>query len=152
MTRRRLAAIVVCGIAFAGALAYLHDPPWIDRITSGLRDWEERPPGTRYRWTNGHAAFFVPSDAASITLPLRAGLPSPDGHPVSVTVSVDDRWLASLELVDPEAWVRPTLPLPRSHGWRRHRLVEIRVSRTLASLNLGVQLGEVEMQPRGAGR
>ncbi len=152
MTRRHLIASAVCGIAFAAALAYLYDPPWIERITSGLRGWEENPPGTRYRWTNGHAAFFVPSDATSITVPLRAGLSSPDGGPVSVTLSVDDRWLASLELVDPDAWVRPTFPLPRNHGWRRHRRVDIRVSRTLASFNLGVQLGEVELQPLGAGR
>src|SRR5206468_1158939 len=55
--RLRLAAATA---ALAGALAYLHDPPWAGRVTSGLRPWEENPPGTFFRWTTGRASFFVP--------------------------------------------------------------------------------------------
>ena len=38
MTRR---AAWIAGVAVAlGALAYLHDPPWLIDQTSGLRGWE----------------------------------------------------------------------------------------------------------------
>jgi hypothetical protein len=145
MIRKHFAGIAITGVTLAGALAYLYDPPWIGRVTSGLRDWERNPAGTRYRWTNGHAAFFVPSETTAITVPLRAGFPSPDGRPVRIDLSVDDRWLARLELTDPAVWTRPTFPLPRRRGWRKYRRVDVRVSRTLASFNLGVQIGEIEL-------
>jgi hypothetical protein len=128
-------------MATAGAI-YLHDPPWAGEITSGLRDWEEDPPGTRFRWTSGHSALFVPSDAASMTLAMRAVFPGI----VSVDVSVDDRWLATVSLGDPDAWLQTKLPLPRNRSWRRYRRVDLHVSRTIGDFNLGVELGPIELQ------
>ena len=69
-------------MALAGALTYLYDPPWTGRVTSGLRPWEENPPGTLFRWTTGRASFFVPAEAKAMTLPLLAIFPGPDGAPV----------------------------------------------------------------------
>jgi hypothetical protein len=139
---KRFALIVV---VLAGALIYLREPAWMAGVTSGLSDWQG-PAGARFRWTTGHASFFVPGDAAAITLPLKAMFASPGGGPVTVDVSVNDRWLAAIELRDPSAWVRTTLPLPRKTTSRRFQRIDLRVSRTVGGLNRGVQLGEVELQ------
>lgn len=141
MTTRAVAIAIAVTAALAGALWYLHDPPWAERVTSGLREWEEDPAGVRFRWTAGRASFFIPSAVSEMTLPLRAVFPSPGGMPVAVTLSVDDRWLADVRLVDPRAWATTTVPLPKSTG-RRFRRVELRVSRVVGFLNLGVQVGE----------
>jgi len=146
MTRSRLAACAGCALLIAGAV-YLRDPPWAGQITSGMRGWEkDRLHGELFRWTAGRASFYVPSDASAMTLPLRAGFPGPNGGPVTVSVSVDDRWLADIELREPEEWVRTRLPLPRRSTTRRFRRVDLRVSRTyVGALILGVQTGEIEL-------
>jgi hypothetical protein len=126
----------------AGALAYLHDPPWTDRVTSGLRQWEESPPGTFFRWTTGRASFFVPATARAITLPLLAIFPGPDGSPVHVEIRVDGRFLANIELVDPKEWVRPELPLGRARGHRSFRRVDLFVSRVVGERLYGVVTGQ----------
>ena len=127
-------------------MAYLHDPPWAGQITSGMRDWEEDPPGMRFRWTAGRASFFVPANATSMTLPLRAVFPGKDGNPVVVRVSVDDRWLADVALPDSSAWVRPTLPLPR-RGTRRFRRIDLHINRAVVgAFVLGVMTGEISLQ------
>ena len=134
--------LLVVGVLLFAAAISLRDPPWIGGMTSGLRGWEG-PPETRFRWTSGHASFFVPRDATTMTLPLKAVFPSASGRPVSVSISVDDRWLATVELPDPSAWVRHTLPLPRRATPRRFRRIDLRVNRTVGPFNLGVQLGEM---------
>jgi hypothetical protein len=147
MTPPRLVACVVSALLVLGA-AYLRDPPWAGQMTSGLRSWEkDRRHGERFRWTAGRASFFVPREATVMTLPLRAGFPGPDGRPVTVSVSVDDRWLADIELRQPLEWVRASLPLPRKATSRRFRRVDLHVSRTfVGELILGVQTGEIELE------
>ena len=140
MRRATIAAVAIATIA---ALAYLYDPPWIGGLTSGMRAWEEDPPGTFFRWTTGRATFFVPSSTREMTLPLRAVFPGPDGGPVTVDVRVDDRWLATMELRDPAAWVRPQLPLGGRSGFRRHRRIDLRINRTVGPYILGVMTGEI---------
>jgi hypothetical protein len=108
----------------AGVLGYLYDPPWMGGVTSGLRPWEQDPPGTLFRWTAGRATFFVPSNVATMTVPLRAVFPGPNGAPVMVELRDDDRLLMTIELSDPNAWVRTTVPLKRhtdNRRFRRHR-------------------------------
>ena len=119
----------------------LRDPSWTDRVTSGLRGWEEDPPGTRFRWTNGRASFFIPSSAGTMTLPLRAVFSGPGGAPVRVDVSVDGRFLATIDLRDPDAWVRTDLPLGHPTS-RRYRRVDLRVSRVVPPFMLGVMVGD----------
>ena len=142
-TRARIIGLVIVAVA---ALWYLRDPPWVAGVTSGLREWEEDPPGTRFRWTAGHASFFLPSSATRLTLPLRAAFPSATGAPVVVRIEVDDRWLADIALPRPDEWSYPTLPLPARETHRRHRRVDLRVSRTVGMFNLGVQLGEPRLR------
>ncbi len=132
-----LAAVAV----LAAALAYLHDPPWADRVTSGLGPWEENPPGTFFRWTTGRASFFIPAKTTSITLPLLAVFPGPNGAPVQVDVRVDDRFLATIELKDPKIWMRPELPLGRQRGHRTYRRIELRVNRVVGESMYGVVTG-----------
>jgi len=143
MTRKRVVACIACAL-LAWAIAYLRDPPWAGSLTSGMGRWEEDPPGTRFRWTTGRASFFVPRDATAMTLPLRAVFPGPDGRPVTVSVSVDDRWLADIELQRPDEWVRASLPLPRKTTSRHFRRVDLHVSRTaVGPFILGVMTGEI---------
>jgi hypothetical protein len=143
MTRQRWIKAVVSVMAAAAVVAYLYDPPWMGGVTSGLRPWEEDPPGTRFRWTAGRGTFFVPSSATSMTLPLRAVFPGPDGTPVTVDVRDDGRLLATIELNNPEAWIRTTVPLKRYAGRRRFRRIDLRVSRVVPPFALGVMTGEV---------
>ncbi len=147
MNGARLAKLAVTVMLVVGAAWYLYDPPWVGGLTSGIRDWEEDPPGTRFRWTAGRANFYVPSDAMEMTLPVRALLPSPDGGPVTVRVTVDDRFVTTIVLSDIRQWAVVTLPLPRQTSRRRYRRVELYVSRTVGEFNLGVQLGEIRLRP-----
>lgn len=130
-------------LAVLGTLAYLYDPPWIGGVTSGMRGWEQDPPGTFFRWTTGRATFFVPSSATTMTVPLRAVFPGPNGASVSVELRDDDRLLATVALPDPDAWVRPTMPLKRATGRRRFRRIDLRISRVVGPFFLGVMTGEV---------
>jgi hypothetical protein len=140
MRRSWIFAVVVTVVVVAGGW-YLHDPPWAGRVTSGLREWEQDAAGVRFRWTAGHASFFIPATASEMTLPMRAFFPRADRNPVVVKMSVDDRWLTDVLLPDPATWETPTVPLPRPTG-RRYRRVDLRVSRVVGFLNLGVQVGE----------
>lgn len=135
-----IGAIMV--VSVAGAAWYLRDPPWVAAVTSGMRDWEVDPSGTRFRWTAGHASFFVPSAASEMIVPIRALFPSSDGGPVVVRFAVDDRSVATVELIDAAEWSRPVIRLPRQTGRRRYRRVDVRVSRVVGFYNLGVQVGE----------
>ena len=144
----RALRLIVFVVLAAAAAAYLYDPPWIATVTSGMRDWEEDPPGTRFRWTSGSASFFVGGDGRTLTLPLRAGIPLAAGQrPVVVSVSADDRWLTDVALGDPDRWVMATLPLPAARGWRHHRRIDLRVSRVSPYMNLGVQVGRPRVSP-----
>jgi hypothetical protein len=143
--RRRPILVFAIAIAMLAVSAwYLYDPPWLADVTSGLLNWEEEE-GRRFRWTGAHASFFVPSDASTITLPMRAWFPSNAGA-VVVSVSVDDRWLANIELRRARDWESSTLPLPTRKTHRRHRRVDLRVSRVVMPFNLGVELGVVQLR------
>jgi hypothetical protein len=145
MIRMRPLALVVTLAILAGAAWYLYDPPWTTIVTSGMRDWEEDPPGTRFRWTNGHGSFFIPSTATSMTLPIKAWFPGPNGEPVRVSVSVDDRFLMEIAVKNPLEWESTTMPLPRRLTHRRFRRIDLRVSRTMKQFNLGVAVGDVRL-------
>ena len=142
--RRRAWIVAVWMVALAAALVYLRDPSWIDGVTSGLRPWEEDPPGTFFRWTAGRASFYVPSSATTMTVPLRAVFPGPNGAPVRVDVREDGALLGTIDLTDPEAWVRPVLTLKPMAGRRRFRRIDLRISRVVPPFWLGVMTGRVE--------
>jgi hypothetical protein len=146
MTRANWLKTAAAGLATVVVLGYLYDPPWMGGVTSGLRGWEQDPPGTFFRWTTGRATFFVPSSATTMTVPLRAVFPGPNGTPVNVELRDDDRLLATIELTDPNAWVRPTLPLKRTGGRRRFRRIDLRISRVVGPFFLGVMTGEVVLR------
>lgn len=136
--KRWISRGLVALVAVIAALAYLRDPVWIGGLTSGMRPWEQDPPGTLFRWTAGRATFFVPADATAMTLPLR----SVSARSVSVDVLADDRWLATIHLSDRDGWVRTLLPL-RTRPNRRYRRIDLRVSRVVPPFMLGVMVGQV---------
>ena len=145
--RRRSWIRAACGVAIAAALlVYLRDPAWTGGVTSGLRPWEEDPPGTLFRWTAGRASFYVPSGATEITVPLRAVFPGPNGTPVRVEMRDDGRLLATIELSDPDAWVRTPVPFKRYTGTRRFRRIDLHISRVMPPFSLGVMTGQVEVR------
>ena len=146
MTGSWLRIASMCALV-AGSLAYFRDPSWTASITSGMRAWEEDPPGTRFRWTAGRASFFVPAAASTMTLPMRAVFPGTNDRPVIVSVSVDERWLADVVLENPAAWVTTSLPLPRRHTPRRFRRIDLHVNRTVVgAFILGVMTGEIGLK------
>jgi hypothetical protein len=120
--RRRPVLSAVAGIAAFAALAYLHDPPWADRVTSGMEAWSKGPEGTFFRWTAGRASLFLPADAKAFALPMR----TPNvNRTVTVEVRVDDRFLATIQLTQPDIWVSQELPLGRQRGSRRYRRIDL---------------------------
>ncbi len=143
MIRRWTVAAAIV-LASAAGLAYLYDPPWIGDVTSGLRAWEEDPPGTRFRWTTGRGTFFIPANASEMTLPLRAVFPGPNGTPVKVEVRDDGKLVGTIELTDPAAWVKTTLSLRPKAGYRRYRRIDVGVSRVVPPFTLGVMVGVVD--------
>lgn len=142
MTSRRGLAMVLAA-ALCGALAYLRDPPWLISVESGLAGWQTAPDGTRSRWTGGHASFFVPAQASTLVLPVRATFPNPSDWPQVLTITVDDRTRGRIQLTDAE-WHSVTVALDGATT-RRVRRIDIRVDRVRPG-NRGVQLGEIQVR------
>jgi len=141
MVIRRVVTYVFVACAAAAVLAYLRDPPWLISQTSGLHGWE-RPPGMpRYRWSGGHASFFVRADAGTFDIPVSTTFEEHDDAPMMVSVSVDGDTTARLVLTD-AGWkrIRISLPLP---GSRKVRRIDVRTSVTRND-NRGVRIGEIE--------
>jgi len=145
VTRRRL-IVLTCAVASIAALAYLRDPPWLIGQTAGLRGWEQRSGGPRYRWSGAHASFFVRADAGTIDLPLSTTFDEKDSRPMMVTVTVDDTLAGRIVLTD-AAWRRVRIALPPP-GSRKVRRIDVRTS-VAREGNHGVRIGEVEPVPRG---
>lgn len=144
MTTRRAAIGVVAILALAAAVAYLRDPPWLIDVTSGFTRWESDRAGTRYRWMGGHASFFVPAGARSVSIPMRALFDSLQDWPITATITIDDRAADRVVFTD-EAWRTSWLRLPPP-GRRRVRRIDIRVDRTRPG-NRGLQVGPVTWDP-----
>lgn len=119
------------------ALAYLRDPPWLVRVTSGLSAWQSDRDGTRYRWTRGRSSFFVPSADEFVTFRLRAPKMDPRDWPITATITIDDR-PADVVKVREDDWSMVRLRLP-PRGGRKFRRIDIKLDR-LRSEGRGVQL------------
>jgi hypothetical protein len=142
MKMTRLLSLGIVAAALVAALAYLRDPPWLAGMESGFRRWETTADGTRYRWTGGHASFFVPATARAIVIPARTTFNDPTDPPVLVSIAIDDRQADEFVLRDAQ-WRAHELQLPPP-GRRRLRRVDVRVDRLRLGLR-GVQVGEVRV-------
>ncbi len=140
MTRVRWAVVLVSLMTVGATLAYLRDPPWLARMTSGMRPWATAADGTRYRWAGSHASFFVPSTATLVRIPMRATFDAAGDWPITATISIDDRAADRLTMHD-DRWRTIELRLPPG-GSRKHRRIDISLDRTRHD-NHGVQLGEI---------
>jgi hypothetical protein len=140
LSRRRstYAAVAICLVL--AALWHLRDPPWLLSYSSGFHPWEAAIDGRPYRWTKGHASFFVPSNARRITLPLRSLNESPEDWPITATVTIDDRVADRMTFRDQE-WHELSIRMPDA-ATRRVRRIDITLDRVRSQLR-GVQLGEV---------
>jgi hypothetical protein len=136
--RLRTIAGIVLIAACIGALAYLRDPPWLIDQASGLRPWQQEQ-GIRYRWSGGHASFFVPSAARQIHVPVATTFDGRGADPMVVNFFLDGRKAASVLLTD-DRWTTVTIDMPPP-GSRRVRRVDLRTSVTRED-NHGVRLGE----------
>jgi hypothetical protein len=146
--RSQPARIGIVGVIVVTAvvlLAALRDPPWLGGVTSGLSPWIDAGDGGRVRWTTGHATFYVPSDAASIVIPIRAVRLTDDLLPLVVDLQVDGR-LVQVVRFENEQWRRVRIAVGLLRRVRRVRRIEIRVSRTHAQSWRGVQLGAVDCE------
>jgi hypothetical protein len=137
MTRLKWITPVLSIVLVLVALLYLRDPPWLAGVTSGLRHWETDDYGVRYRWTTGHAWFFVPSSSEIVTFRMRAPKEDPRDWPITATITIDDRPADAIK-VSEEDWSVVRLRLP-ARGGRRLRRIDIKLDR-VRSGNRGVQL------------
>ncbi len=137
VTRRRIVSVALIAAALLGGLAYLRDPPWLLHVTSGLSKPERDESGVQFRWTRGHASFFVPADASAVVLTIRSLNDSPGDRPITVTITVDDRPVQIVSFQD-ESWRDVTFQLPPP-GSRRSRRIDLKLDR-LRSHHRGVQL------------
>ena len=138
----RLLRLVIAFLAVAGALAYLRDPAWLAGQTTGLRPWQRAADGTAFRWSEGHASFFVPADAQSIRVPISTTFDDPVAPPMVVSFAVDDVRAARVMLTE-EAWTEVVILLP-PRGSRRVRRIDVRTSVTRGD-NHGARIGEIEV-------
>jgi hypothetical protein len=139
MTRRRASTLAAAALALVGVLAYLRDPPWLLHVTSGLSTPARDESGVDFRWTRGHASFFVPADASVVVLTMRAVDETPGDRPITVTITIDDRPAQIVSFQD-ESWRDVRLQLPRP-GSRRVRRIDLKLDR-LRSQHRGIQLRE----------
>jgi len=149
LTRGRLGGAAAI-VAIAAALWYLRDPAWLATQTTGLRGWQRGTDGSAYRWSGGHASFFVPADARQIRVPVATTFDprQPRGdEPMLVTLTIDDRRGARVLLSRPGV-EQVVLDLP-PRGSRRVRRVDVRTSATRED-NHGVMIGPVSMTTEGA--
>jgi hypothetical protein len=137
---RRLLPLIAC-VLVVGVVVYLRDPSWLVSVDAGFARWERDADGAAYRWTSGHASFFVRSDASTLVVPIRAV--GWAGSAVTVSIAIDDRPADRLTISD-ERWHESTLRLAGATD-RRHRRIDIRVNRTLPG-NRGVQVGEIRVR------
>ena len=134
-----LLAAVVC------ALWYLRDPAWLIGQTTGLRRPERAADGRVFRWSGGHASFFVPSAGGTVRIPVSTTFDARGADPMVVSVFVDDVRVARLLLTD-EAWRDVTITLPPA-GSRRVRRIDIRTS-VVREDNHGIRMGEAQVSGR----
>ena len=139
--RTILALFAVLGCA----LWYLRDPSWLIGQTTGLRPPERAADGAIYRWSGGHASFFVPSDEQVARIPVATTFDSRGAEPMVVTFFVDDARAAGVVLTD-EAWHEVAVPLP-PRGSRRVRRIDIRTS-VVREDNHGVKVGQARPSER----
>jgi hypothetical protein len=140
---RSRASVLVCLAILLPALAYLHDPPWLSTVTSGLSAWETDEGGMRYRWTGGHASFFVPADRRAIVLTMRSDKDAPSDWPITATITIDDRPAEIVTFRD-EDWHDIRLRLP-PRGRRDFRRIDVKLDR-VRSRQRGIQLREVRVE------
>ena len=135
-TAKILALLAVLGCA----AWYLRDPPWLIDQTTGLRRPERAADGTVFRWSGGHASFFVPSAGRTIRIPVATTFDARGATPMVVSVFVDDVRAARLLLTD-DAWHDVAVELPPP-GSRRVRRIDIRTS-VVREDNHGVKVGTI---------
>ena len=136
--------VVAAVVALIGILAYLRDPPWLIHLTSGLAAWRSDASGMRYRPMGGRASFFVPAEAATVTLPVRARFHSTEDWPITATFSVDGRPVERLVLTDGN-WRTVTIQIRRASR-RRVRRIDIHADRTRQWNYYALDVGAVEVR------
>jgi hypothetical protein len=144
--RGRVLTAAILIAAACGALWYLRDPAWLITQTTGLRGWERSPDGTRFRWSGGHASFFVPSDEHIVRIPVATTFDVGGSAPMMVTFTIDGSRAGRVLLTD-GAWQEVTLSMP-PRGSRRVRRVDVLTSVTRED-NHGVRLGEPKVSRDG---
>jgi hypothetical protein len=123
------------------ALAYLRDPGWLGDLQSGVGPWRSDSQGHRFRWTSGHASFFVPADARLVRLPMSASFKDGDHRPVIVRITVNDRD-ANLVRLEDEAWVETDIVLAGVPTGHRNLIrIDLFVDHVVGDGDQGVRLG-----------
>ena len=142
MSPRASRRLAIVAALLAVALWYLRDPAWIAGQTTGMWDWERDAQGTRYRWANSHASFFVPSDASEARVRVSTTFDAHGKEPMLVSVSIDDVRAGRVLLTD-TGWHELVIPLP-PRGPRRERRIDVRTNGAREDLR-AVRIADVQL-------
>ncbi len=140
-TARRLVVTGAVLLVILVALAYLRDPGWLATETTGLRGWQQAPDGTRYRWSGGHASFFVPSNPSRVGFRIATTFDASDSRPMIATVRLDDENVSRVALTD-SSWRLVEIAMP-PRASRRFRRIDVHTN-IVRDGNRGVMITEVD--------
>lgn len=128
--------LLLVGLAVIAALWSLRDPAWLGGYTRGLFPPGVDESGRTTRWTGGRASFYVPASASRVSIDLAGELETG----VIVSIYVDGQRAARVQVF--RAWQNVTVTASSMRATsRRHRRVDIQVSRTWAYEKFGVRIG-----------
>ncbi len=112
----------------------------LDHRGVGLSAWQDAVDGVRYRLAGATSAVFIPSQAQTITMPVRL-VRGASG--VRVHLTLDGR-PADVVYVDPDRWQPLRLHLPQDRRAPRFRRLEIRVENATSDSTPILMLGKIE--------
>jgi hypothetical protein len=134
--------VAVFAALLAATVWYLRDPAWIAGQTTGMWDWEQGADGSRYRWANSHASFFVTSDASEARVRVSTTFDEHGREPLLVSAAVDDVRTGRVLLID-SSWRELVIPLPPP-GSRRERRIDIRTNGAREDLR-AIRISDVQL-------
>ena len=131
---------VIVAAAFAAALPFRTaaavETAQLGAASAGFSKWQHAPDGSRYRWAGGTSAFYVPSTARWVRVPLQHGSEGPGT--IEVRILLDGREANRVLLHAGEGWQDLRLLLPAERPDRKFLRIDLEAGVPGASAPLAI--------------